>query len=106
MTGPAVLHTERVTLVDPADEPRPASTVDGRVRGVARDGRLWRLDIEVPAWAGARVSWEGFDREVPARPVEGDDVVLHVPADAWSPLAADPDPAPAHDRAAAHAAAS
>jgi len=69
-----------------ADDPR-----DGRagtratVRRARRDGLRWQLDLTLPAW-GIELAWEGYARELPEAPLEGSQLALSVPAEAWLAL--------------------
>lgn len=68
-----------------------AGAVAARVAAVRAAGLQLSLDLEVPAWGGPVVRWEGHQREFDValagrEPAVGDEVGLLVPAAAWVSL--------------------
>ncbi len=80
--GPALLRSDLTRVLPAADG---GGGTDAVVRGVARDGLRWKLRLALPDW-GIELAWEGYDRELPGAPTEGQQLRLHVPAEAWQEL--------------------
>jgi ABC-type Fe3+/spermidine/putrescine transport system ATPase subunit len=89
--GAVMLRDELVRVRAPRQDARAHAT-ESIVRTVHRDRHGVRIEAWLPEWQVV-VSWRGAERELWAMPVAGDAVRLVVPAEAWVPLAPDPDDA-------------
>ena len=89
--GGLALRSDLVTLVSATTAELPPGIVPARVVSVRPSALQVALSLEVPRWDGARLGWDGHQRELDAvepdwAPVQGERVGLLVPPHAWVAL--------------------
>ncbi len=88
--GGLLLRADLVGL-EPPDSGATVGAVSARVAGVRPAALGLDLELEVAAWGGERLRWQGHRREVVAafghrHPRPGDEVALKLPGTAWAAL--------------------